>query len=422
VSRPAIVEQLAPGLNFQTREIADPGDLLSLLPKPSADQKIAVWIRERTGMIALGESIRFEILGQERFSRAHRWWRDLVSNSTIDDAVNVTGTGAFAFASFGFRAQPTPSILIVPKIVIGKTDGRCWITTSDGTDPNRVLAEIKKPHIAPTAPGNIKITGGTVAESTWSQTIDEIVSKINHGDIDKVVLARDLNVETENSIDIRYILENLATTFSDCWTYYIDGLIGATPEMLLRKRGNEIISRVLAGTITQNKDKDNNKLLQAKLLASDKDQQEHDYAVQSVAAALAIHCTDLAVPKSPTILRLANVAHLSTEVTAVVVDDAPALVLAGALHPTAAVCGTPTERARDLIAEIEGMDRGRYAGPVGWIDGAGDGDLGLAIRCAQVKENSLRLFAGCGVVSGSTAAAELAESDAKFKAILNALN
>ena len=134
-----------------------------------------------------------------------------------------------------------------------------------------------------------------------------------------------------------------------------------------------------------------------------------------------MHCTDLNIPNAPTILRLANVAHLSTEITAVVADDSPALLLAGSLHPTAAVCGTPTERARNLIAEIEGMDRGRYAGPVGWIDGKGDGDLGLAIRCAQVSGKTLRLFAGCGVVAGSTAELELAESESKFKAILNAL-
>lgn len=422
MSNAAIVEQLAPGLNFQTKEISDPGDLVRLLPKSTPDQKIAVWLRERTGMIAIGETISFEILGQERFSRAHRWWRDVVKNSKVTDDVKVTGTGAFAFASFGFRAQPTPSILIVPRIVIGKTDGKNWITTSDGTDPIEALALLKKPHLAPTSPGAVEIVGGTLPEARWGEIVAELVAKINHGDIDKVVLARDLVVKTENSIDVRYLIENLANAFPDCWTYYVDGLVGATPEMLLRKRGSGIISRVLAGTITQNKDENNNEILQAKLLASDKDQQEHDYAVQSVSAALAVHCTDLVVPKSPTVLQLANVAHLSTEVTAVVADNAPALVLAGSLHPTAAVCGTPTERARDLIAEVEGMDRGRYAGPVGWIDGNGDGDLGLAIRCAQIDTNSLRLYAGCGVVAGSTPESELAESAAKFKAILNALN
>lgn len=422
MSNAAVVEQLSPRLNFQTIEISDPGDLLHLLPKSSTDQKIAVWMRERTGMIAVGETISFEILGQERFSRAHRWWRDLVANSKVNDQVKATGTGAFAFASFGFRAQPTPSVLIVPRIVIGKTDGKNWITTSDGTDPNQALLELKKPHLAPTGPGAIEISGGSLPESTWGKIVDDLVARIDRGDIDKVVLARDLVVKTQNEIDVRYIVENLANTFPDCWTYYIDGLVGATPEMLLRKRGNEIISRVLAGTITQNKDADNNEILQAKLLTSDKDQHEHDYAVQSVSAALAVHCTDLFVPQSPTVLQLANVAHLSTEVTAVVADNSPALVLAGSLHPTAAVCGTPTERARDLIAEVEGMDRGRYAGPVGWIDGNGDGDLGLAIRCAQVGTNSLRLYAGCGVVAGSTSESEIAESAAKFKAILNALN
>lgn len=416
------VEQLVPKLKFQTHEISDPGDLLSLLPKETANQHIAVWLREHTGMIAVGETFKFEVSGQERFSRAHRWWRDVVNDAAVNDQVRVTGTGAFAFASFGFRAQPSSSILVIPKVVIGKTDGKNWITTSDGTDPELALTELKKPHLLPHSPGAIQINGGTIPESQWGKIVDELVSKINHGDVDKVVLARDLFVNTANSVDVRYILNNLANTFSDCWTYFIDGLVGATPEMLLRKRGNQIVSRVLAGTITQHKDENTNEILQAKLLTSDKDQQEHNYAVQSVSAALAVHCTDLVVPPTPTILQLANVAHLSTEITAVVADDSPALVLAGSLHPTAAVCGTPTERARDLIAEVEGIDRGRYAGPVGWIDGNGDGDLGLAIRCAEVRENSLRLFAGCGVVSGSTSESEIAESAAKFKAVLNSLN
>jgi menaquinone-specific isochorismate synthase len=422
VNNVAPVEHLIPKLNFQTQAIPDPGDLLDLLPKESSKQKIAVWLREHTGMIAIGETLRFEVSGQERFSRAHRWWRDVLEKASVADGVQVTGTGAFAFASFGFRAQPTSSVLIVPRVIVGKTDGKHWITTSDGTNPQSALAELKKPHIAIDSPGEISINGGSISESTWGSIVDDLVSRINHGDIDKVVLARDLMVNTSNAVDVRYLLKNLAESFSDCWTYYVDGLIGATPEMLLRKRGNQIISRVLAGTITANKDENINESLQAKLLTSDKDQQEHDYAVQSVSAALAIHCTDLVVPESPTVLQLANVAHLSTEITAVVADNSPALVLAGSLHPTAAVCGTPTERARDLIAELEGMDRGRYAGPVGWIDGKGDGDLGLAIRCAEVSDHSLRLFAGCGVVTGSTSESELAESAAKFKAILHALN
>jgi menaquinone-specific isochorismate synthase len=127
------------------------------------------------------------------------------------------------------------------------------------------------------------------------------------------------------------------------------------------------------------------------------------------------------IPKAPKVLRLANVAHLATDVSGTLVDSAPALVLAGSLHPTAAICGTPTGRAKQLINELERMKRNRYTGPVGWINSKGDGELGIALRCAEIKENSARLFAGCGIVAGSTAADELIESNAKFSAMRNAL-
>jgi menaquinone-specific isochorismate synthase len=158
------------------------------------------------------------------------------------------------------------------------------------------------------------------------------------------------------------------------------------------------------------------------LLGSDKDQEEHSYAVESVAMALANHCTDLRVPARPFVLRLANVQHLATDVSGALVDSAPALALAASLHPTAAVCGTPTERAKQVIREIEGMDRGRYSGPVGWIDSTGDGEFGIALRCANLESpTTLRLFAGCGIVAGSTSAAEVAESNAKLSAMRKAL-
>ena len=153
--------------------------------------------------------------------------------------------------------------------------------------------------------------------------------------------------------------------------------------------------------------------------------EEHAYAVESVALALANHCTDLQVPRRPFVLRLANVQHLATDVTGELVDGAPVLALAASLHPTAAVCGTPTERAKHVIRELEVMDRGRYAGPVGWIDADGDGEFGIALRCAEVvgeARQRVRLFAGCGIVAGSDSAAEIAESEAKFAAMKSALN
>jgi menaquinone-specific isochorismate synthase len=210
--------------------------------------------------------------------------------------------------------------------------------------------------------------------------------------------------------------------YPDCWTFSVDGLVGATPELLIRREDDRVTSRVLAGTVHRSSDAGRDGALALALLGSDKDQEEHSYAVESVAMALASHCTDLRVPARPFVLRLANVQHLATDVSGELVDSAPALALAASLHPTAAVCGTPTERAKHVIREIEGMDRGRYSGPVGWIDSNGDGEFGIALRCANVESpTSLRLFAGCGIVAGSTSAAEVAESNAKLSAMRKAL-
>jgi menaquinone-specific isochorismate synthase len=173
---------------------------------------------------------------------------------------------------------------------------------------------------------------------------------------------------------------------------------------------------------------------------------EHEYAVRSVAEALAPHCSSMNVPESPFVLHLPNVMHLATDVAGVLADGATSLRLAAALHPTAAVCGTPTDAARDVIRALECMDRGRYTGPVGWIDARGDGEWGIALRCAEIVPDAgsaagapadptpgpstpdgtgprtLRLFAGCGIVSGSDPSAELAESDAKLVPMRDALS
>ena len=185
--------------------------------------------------------------------------------------------------------------------------------------------------------------------------------------------------------------------------------------------GGEVTSRVLAGTIHRSADSGHDASLASALLASAKDHAEHRYAVQSVAAALAAHCTDLDVPTAPSLLQLTNVQHLATDVTGRLADLSSVLALAASLHPTAAVCGTPTERALALIHELEGMDRGRYAGPVGWVDARGDGELGIALRGGTVDGSTLRLYAGCGIVAGSDADAELAESQAKLVAMREAL-
>ena len=219
----------------------------------------------------------------------------------------------------------------------------------------------------------------------------------------------------------RWPLHRLAESYPMCWTFHVDGLFGATPEMLVRRERGLVMSRVLAGTIRRTGDDARDLQLAASLARSSKDLEEHEYAVRSVAEALAPHCTSMNVPEAPFVLHLPNVMHLATDVAGVIDDQTTSLELAAALHPSAAVGGTPTAVAKDVIGEIEGMDRGRYAGPVGWMDASGDGEWGIALRSGLLEGTSVRLFAGCGIVADSDPASELAEGQAKFVPVRNAL-
>ena len=186
-----------------------------------------------------------------------------------------------------------------------------------------------------------------------------------------------------------------------------------------------VTSRVLAGTISKTGDDEKDLALAASLARSSKDLEEHEYAVRSVADALEPFCTSTNVPDSPFVLHLANVMHLATDVTGALIESNKSVdvfTILDKLHPSAAVCGTPTNVAADLIKRIEGMSRGRYAGPVGWLDARGDGELGIALRCGQITNNEIQIFAGCGIVAGSNPEKELSESSAKFAPMRSALN
>ncbi len=402
--------------------------LLDLLPARGGH----AWVRNGTGLVGWGEAARFEVSGPERFSRAQRWWAGWCDQAQVTDQVGVPGTGPVAFASFTFdsaaEGSAATSVVIVPEVLIGSRHGRTWLTkVSRGESPlsTTPLAETR------TGPGDrppsVVWHPGTRPIDRWADAVAEAVERIGRGELDKVVLARDLVAELGEPLGTSDLLSRLAASYPECWTFSVDGLLGATPELLVRREGDHVTSRVLAGTVRRRGEDAVDAGLAAELLGSDKELEEHEYAVHSVAEALAAHCTDLDVPPAPHVLCLANVQHLATDVSGQLVDDAPALALAASLHPTAAVCGTPTERAAAVIRELEGMDRGRYAGPVGWMDARGDGEFGIALRCAQVETGMhgpgtrLRLFAGCGIVAGSTPQAEIWESEAKFDAVREAI-
>jgi menaquinone-specific isochorismate synthase len=399
--------------------IADPGPLLSRLPRASADAALC-WLRGGDGLVAWGEAARLCVRGPDRFAAAARWWDETVNAINVDDLVGVPGSGPVAFGSFTFADGPADSVMVLPRVVIGRRAGAAWVTAVDA-DPESVIEATTD--LEPLAPiGEVRYADGSRPVHEWESAVTAAVLRIRAGELDKVVLARDLLAMTDAPVDVRALLHRLTARYPGCWTFAVDGLLGSTPELLLRRTGDHVESRVLAGTIDRGADAVTDAEHAAELLGSAKDRSEHELAVRSVAEALAPYCSDLVVPRRPEIVRLANVQHLATDVTGRLGNGETALDLAAALHPTAAVCGTPTNAARTVIEQLEGMDRRRYAGPVGWVDARGDGAFGIALRCAEVESNSrLRLFAGCGIVAGSEPAAELAESQAKLLAMRDAL-
>jgi menaquinone-specific isochorismate synthase len=431
VSDPAPV----PGLVVRTVEIDDPGPLLDLLPGPA----VLSWVRGQEGLVGWGAAARTSITGPSRFDDARRWWADVVEASDIDDRVGLAGTGLIAFGSFSFSDDAVstdagagdgtvlPSTLVVPEVLIGRRDGRWWMTTASIDGASGPGLGHGTP---PMAVGPLTWSAGACSEQDWKDAVAAAVDRIGARQLDKVVLARDRVATALQPIDPRIPLKTLALRYPTCWTFAVDGLIGATPEMLVRLHDGIATSRVLAGTIRRQVEGTRESEADAEVLAdhlmhSAKDLREHEFSVRSVVDALDPHCVELTVPEAPFVLRLANVLHLATDITGVVTDGSTSLHLAEALHPTAAVCGAPTAAAQHVIADLEPMDRGRYAGPVGWTSADGDGEWGIALRCGQldaVDPTRIRIFAGAGIVAASQPEAELAETIAKLAPMVEALN
>ena len=395
------------------------GELLDRLPVEGA----LSWVRRGEGLVGWGEAARLEVTGPHALEEAATWWAAYTDGLDSDDEVGVAGSGPVLFASIAFDPTAGTSVFVVPEVVLGRRDGVAWLTTVGDVDPRDVLLPAR--HDDGPAP-HLRYADGALDPVTWCAAVATAVGRIDAGEFEKVVLARDLLVSADVPLDPRRLLRRLAARFPDCWTFAVDGLLGATPELLLRRSGRQLSARVLAGTAPRGAGADDDRLA-AELIGSATDRAEHALAVDSLVRALQPFCATLDAPAEPELLTLANVRHLATDVTGTQRSTgargrAGLLELIGAVHPTAAVCGTPTPDAAAVISELEGMDRGRYAGPVGWIDARGDGEFGLALRCAElVGDDSARLFAGCGIVAGSDPAAELAETQSKFAAFQAAL-
>ena len=395
------------------------GALLDHLPTAGA----LSWVRRGEGLVGRGEAARLEVTGPHALAEAAEWWASYTDGLAIDEDLGIPGSGPVVFASIAFDPVAGTSVFVVPEVTVGRRDGVGWITTIGDADPHDLPAT---PLDGSDDALRLRYADGALDPVTWCAAVAAAVDRIGAGELAKVVLARDLLVTADVPLDPRRLLHRLTDRFPDCWTFAVDGLLGATPELLLRRSGRQLSARVLAGTAPRGAGSDDQRLADA-LISSAKDRAEHQLAVDSLVRALEPYCTTLDAPAEPELLTLANVRHLATDIIGTQRRRGPRasaglLELIGAVHPTAAVCGTPTRDAAAVIAELEGLDRGRYAGPVGWLDARGDGEFGLALRCAElVGDDSARLFAGCGIVAGSVPAAELAETQSKFAAFQAAL-
>ncbi|MGI5286409.1 isochorismate synthase [Nonomuraea polychroma] len=401
---------MAAPLIARTVQIPDPGDLIARIPIPSG----LAWVRHGDGLVGWGEAARVLVPpGADRFAWARDRLTDLFGRMAVEDGAGEPGSGPVAFCAFTFDPDATGSIMIVPSTILVRRSGRAWLT-SVGTAASIPAAPVRPPV-------GVTYEDDYSGAVDWMRSVEKALAVLGGGRLDKVVLARSLSAFAAEPLDPRALLTRLAARFPGCYTFACDGLVGATPELLVRRTRDHVESLVLAGSTRRGRDHEEDAALAAALVSSAKDRAEHAHAADSVRAALQELCVDLRADTEPHVLPLANVQHLATAVSGRLSAHRGVLDVAAALHPTPAVCGTPPGPAMELIRELEPAGRERYAGPVGWIDAAGNGEFGIALRCAEVHDHRARLYAGCGIVAGSDPAAELAETRLKFEAMQYAI-
>ncbi len=428
-------------LRAVTRRLDPLPGLHELLQRADPQQPL-LWTRGDRGCVGVGETLRLTFSGATRFADAVSAWREIAAAAEIDDPVGLPGSGLIAFGTFAFDdTSRAESVLVVPRVLVARHRGTAWLTEiteiTDLASTAEAAATDEAAHRDPllppiNPPGSWAGTELPVrdANAAYLAGVREATARVGRGEVEKVVLARQLDGWIAADDDLRVPLERLAERYADCWTFAVDGTVGASPETLIRQTDGAISARVLAGTRGRRPDPAADLRERDELLTSTKEQHEHAFAVQSVITALAPHVRELHTSEEPFALQLPNVWHLATDLGAIPGAGGTALELTAALHPTAAVAGTPTAAAVEAISAIEPFDRGRYAGAVGWIDADGDGEWVIALRSAQVgpveaddtgaARRRVTATAGGGIVAGSDPEREFGETVSKFRPIAEA--
>lgn len=338
---------------------------------------------------------------------------------TIDhDNQTSLDVGPIAIGNIAFQRM-APATLVIPRKVVGKDEaGNCWITTIDDASPTISPALASQPK-----PSTFNVQPITPIE-TYKKAVLAARDAVRSGAITKAVIAREIRVTSSIPIDVHAVLLRLRATFARSYRYSINGFIGASPELLVEIKGDRIRSHPLAGTTPRTGDPKTDDELARKLIASMKDQVEHRVVIDVIHEMLLPWCSYLDWEPEPSVLQVANVQHLGTLIEGHLSAVRPSVMeIVRTLSPTPALGGHPRDAALTLIADVEGLDRGPYGGAVGWVDGSGNGTWAVAIRCAELSDDRLtaRLIAGGGIVAASDPDAELAETQAKFQAMLSAI-
>ncbi|MEX2256754.1 MAG: isochorismate synthase [Acidimicrobiia bacterium] len=380
-------------LRAVTRELVAPANLLDQLGPDGV-----AWLHDGGGFVTSGVAARVEPAAAA----------GVLAEIEHDDAAGRPGTGPLAVGALPFDPRASRE-LIVPRRIVGRdAHGRGWVTelgAASSLPPEALLA--------PTA----FTVRELMSHDQWCAAVTAALDAIARGDLEKVVLARAVEVEADHPFDVPTILERLLVEQPGCFVYAVDGMVGASPELLVRRRTLRIECRPMAGTVMAT-----DEAALQRLRASAKDAREHRVVVDAIVESLGPLCERLLVGAEPEVARLASVAHLATPIRGTLHDPAPdALAIARTLHPTPAVGGMPRAAALDAIDALEPTARERYAGPVGWIDARGDGEWAVALRGAAIDGTRATLHAGAGIVAGSVPDDEWRETDAKLEPMMRAL-
>ncbi len=400
--------------------------------------------RDRFALAGLGCVVEIAAAGADRFSQVAARWRALVA-AALADPVDAPGgcglhaLGGFAFAADGGQSRVwsafEPASMIVPEISLGRRGERTWLTVNAAVAPDDIpdelaarvhqrLRELRTsplPLLGPALTGNVDVRS-VMAPSHYEEAVRGAVRRIRAGELEKIVLAREVAITAPLAHEPAAALGLLREAFPACFVFAVGRgeatFIAASPELLVRREGARASTVALAGSARRSSDPAVDDHLGEQLLRSDKNREENAIVVRSIVRELRPLSVWVTSAPEPMLVRVANIQHLAAPIRAQLASPIDAIELAGLLHPTPAVGAQPRELAQRLIPTLEGLDRGWYAGPVGWTDATGDGEFCVALRCALLRGRSAHLYAGAGVVRDSDPTEELAETEVKLQALL----